>query len=59
MTKKTITVEELRNQLNNLIELGFANAEIWYRDSDSMDWEIKTGIWDTTEDDGEKFVALA
>ncbi len=59
MTKKTITVEELRNQLNNLIELGFANAEVWYRDSDSMDWEIKTGIWDTTEDDEEKFVALA
>lgn len=61
MTKK-ITVKELRDQLNRLMEYDadFADAVVWYRDADSIDWEMEEGIWDThTDKDGKKSVALA
>ena len=53
------TVKELKKQLEILIELGYGEAEVWYRDEDSIDHGMESGVWDTWEDKDGKGVALA
>lgn len=42
-----ITVSELKRQLEKLEELGMGDAQLWYRDEYSFDYEIEQGVWDT------------
>ena len=61
--KKTITVAQLAEQLQRLMEYypEYANAVVWYRDEDSMDYELEEGLYDTYTDPktGETSIALA
>ena len=61
--KKTITVAQLAVQLQTLMENypEYANAVVWYRDEDSMDYELEEGLYDTYTDPktGETSIALA
>ena len=61
--KKTITVAELAEQLQRLMEYDpkYKDAIVWYRDEDSMDYELEEGLYDTYTDPktGETSIALA
>jgi hypothetical protein len=61
--KKTITVAQLAEQLQRLMEYDpkYKDAVVWYRDEDSMDYELEEGLWDTYTDPktGETSIALA
>jgi len=61
--KKTITVAQLAEQLQRLMEYDpkYKDAVVWYRDEDSMDYELEEGLYDTYTDPktGETSIALA
>ncbi len=62
MTKKSaLTLKELRDQLNALLEVypDYADAQVWYRDADSRDHQLEEGLWDSSDLDGKKTVTLA
>ena len=54
--RKTITVNELRKQLDKLIINGYGNAEVWFRDWADIDHEVEKGVIDTDVD--EKFIVI-
>lgn len=49
-TKKNtnkITVTELKKQLEMLESMGMGDYSIWFRDDNSIDYELERGLWDT------------
>ena len=44
--KKTITVSELKRQLEEYEKMGYGDAVVWYRDERSMDYQLEEGVWD-------------
>jgi len=56
-------VAQLAEQLQRLMEYDpkYKDAVVWYRDEDSMDYELEEGLWDTYTDPktGETSIALA
>lgn len=44
--KKTITVQDLINQLTTLAENGYANAPVIYLDENDMSHEFDNGVHD-------------
>lgn len=56
--EKCITVDKLIKQLEILKNLGYGEAEVWFRGWDT-DYEITSGIWDNSEDEnGNKTIWL-
>lgn len=52
VTKKNankITVAELKKQLEILESMGMGNYSVWFRDDNSIDYELERGLWDTDE----------
>lgn len=53
-----ITVKELRKQLEKMEQLGYGDAELWFRDWEDIDHEVEVGIYDTCERGNVKTVVL-
>lgn len=47
--KNQVTVSELKKQLEMLEQNGMGDYSVWYRDRDSMDYEVERGLWDICE----------
>lgn len=46
---KIITVKELREQLEKLEKVGLADAPLYFRDWDDVDYELTEGVYDVCE----------
>ncbi len=44
-----VTISELKKQLEMLEKNGMGDYVVWYRDEDSIDHAIESGLWDICE----------
>ena len=47
--EKTITIKELREQLQSFENLGMGNAIVMFRDWNDVDHKVENGIYDVCE----------
>ena len=54
--KNSITVKELMEQLQTMVEGGYGNHKVWFRDECDVDHEVEKGVYD--ESDKDKAIVL-